>query len=237
MKVWGLAATLGFGILAFVLGQAMGVTSLMAFKTFDPLRVDYDGTAIAIVTLISNPIEIVTLVLAVRMTGSNPLAYLGIDLPRGRDIGIAVAALAVVVAAGDLVTVGLGRELVPAFQLEIHRTARAAGTLPLLWLAIIFAAPIGEEVLFRGFLFRGLIHSHRDSLPGILVIALIWSLLHVQYDWFGAKSRLCHRCDVWLCAALFRIDDARYSAACPSQCGKCRRDGDCAALAISAKCR
>jgi len=23
-------------------------------------------------------------------------------------------------------------------------------------------------------------------LPGILAIALLWSLLHVQYDWFGA---------------------------------------------------
>jgi uncharacterized protein len=46
--------------------------------------------------------------------------------------------------------------------------------------------PIGEEVLFRGFLFRGLIQGPRDSLPGILVISLIWSLLHIQYDWFGA---------------------------------------------------
>ena len=41
-------------------------------------------------------------------------------------------------------------------------------------------------MLFRGFLFRGLVHEPRDALPGILVIALIWSLLHVQYDWLGA---------------------------------------------------
>jgi uncharacterized protein len=172
MKVWGLAATLGFGILAFVLGQALGVAALAAFRTFDPLHVDYDGTAIAIVTLVANPIQIVTLVLAARMTGSDALAYFGIDMPRRRDIGIAVA---------------LGRDLVPAFQLEIHRTASAAGTLPLLWLALVVAAPIGEELLFRGFLFRGLVQGPRDSLPGILVIALIWSLLHIQYDWFGAS--------------------------------------------------
>jgi uncharacterized protein len=187
MKVWGLAATLGFGILAFVLGQALGVTALTAFRAFDPQHVDYDGTAIAIVTLIANPVQVVTLVLAVRMTGSDAFAYFGLDMPRRRDIAIAVAALAAVVVLGDALTVALGRELVPAFQLEIHRSARAAGTLPFLWLAIVFAAPVGEELLFRGFLFRGLIHSPRDSLPGILVIALIWSLLHIQYDLFGAS--------------------------------------------------
>ena len=53
MKVWGLAATLGFAILAFVLGQALGVAALTAIKTFDPQRVDDDGTAVAIVTLVA----------------------------------------------------------------------------------------------------------------------------------------------------------------------------------------
>ena len=69
-----------------------------------------------------------------------------------------------------------------------HRTARADGTLPWLWLAIIVAAPVGEELLFRGFMFRGFVHEPRDALPGILVIALIWSMLHVQYDWFGTAQ-------------------------------------------------
>jgi uncharacterized protein len=127
----------------------------------------------------------VTLVLAARMTGSDAFAYLGLDMPRRRDIGIAVAALAGVVLLGDAVTVALGRDLVPASELEIHRSASAAGTLPLLWLALVVVGPIGEEVLFRGFLFRGLIQGPRDTLPGILVISLIWSLLHIQYDWFG----------------------------------------------------
>jgi membrane protease YdiL (CAAX protease family) len=33
-------------------------------------------------------------------------------------------------------------------------------------------------------LFRGLIQEPRDGLPGIVAIALVWSLLHSQYDWF-----------------------------------------------------
>jgi membrane protease YdiL (CAAX protease family) len=43
---------------------------------------------------------------------------------------------------------------------------------------------VGEELLFRGFMFRGFVREPRDAVPGILVIALIWSMLHVHYDWF-----------------------------------------------------
>jgi uncharacterized protein len=190
MKVWGLWATLAFAILAFVLGQAMGIAALSLLKNFDPARVDSDGTAVAIYTLVGNPVEIVTLVLATRLTGTNALEYLGLDIPRWRDVAIAAAGLLVVIAAADALTFALGKEMVPAFQLELHRTAQAEGTLPWLWLAIIVAAPVGEELLFRGFMFRGFVHEPRDALPGILVIALIWSLLHLQYDWFGKSQVL-----------------------------------------------
>ena len=188
MKVWGIWATLAFAILAFVLGQAMGFAVLSTLKTIDPGRVDTDGTAVAIYTLISNPIEIVTLVLAIQLLGSNAREYLGIDIPHWRDVAIAVAGLAVTIAAADALTFALGKDMVPAFQIELHRTARAQGSLPWLWLAIIVAAPVGEELLFRGFLFRGFVHEPRDAVPGILIISLIWSMLHVQYDWFGTSQ-------------------------------------------------
>ena len=188
MKVWGLWATAGFAILAFVLGQAMGIAALTMVKNFDPTRVDYDGTAVAVYTLVGNPVEIITLVLATRLSGSDALAYLGLDIPRRRDIAIAAAGLMAVILAADGITLALGKEMVPAFQLELHRTAQAEGTLPWLWLAILVAAPVGEELLFRGFMFRGFVHEPRDALPAILVLALIWSLLHVQYDWFGTAQ-------------------------------------------------
>jgi membrane protease YdiL (CAAX protease family) len=188
MKVWGLWATLAFAILAFVLGQAMGIAALSLLKNFDPARVDSDGTAIAIYTLVGNPVEIITLVLATRLSGTNALEYLGLDIPRWRDVAIAAAGLLAVIAVADALTLALGKEMVPAFQLEWHRTAQAEGTLPWLWLAIIVAAPVGEELLFRGFMFRGFVHEPRDALPGILVIALIWSMLHAQYDWFGTAQ-------------------------------------------------
>jgi membrane protease YdiL (CAAX protease family) len=185
MKVWGLWATLGFAILAFVLGQAMGfAVALSMMKNLAQATAESNGTAIAISALVGYPVEIITLVLAARLSGTDALEYLGLDVPRGRDVAIAAAGLLAVIAAGDAVTLALGKEVVPAIQLEQHRVAQADGTLLWLWLAIIVAAPIGEELLFRGFMFRGFVHEPRDAVPAILVIALIWSVLHVQYDWF-----------------------------------------------------
>jgi membrane protease YdiL (CAAX protease family) len=185
MKVWGLAATLGFAVLALGLGLLVGSGALTA-AGYDPVRTGNDGTAVAISVLVANPVQIITLVLAVRLTGANVFAYFALDVPRWREVTIAVAGLAVVIVLLDLLTVAFGRDLVPAFQLEIHRSALADGTLAWMWLALIVVGPVGEELLFRGFLFRGVVREPRDVLPGILAIALLWSLLHLQYDWFGA---------------------------------------------------
>jgi membrane protease YdiL (CAAX protease family) len=186
MKIWGLAATLGFAVLAFGFGQAVGIGALSATMGADPSFSGYDGSAIAISLLLGNPVQVVTLALAARMTGEDLLTYFALDLPRWRDVVIAVAGLAVVILVGDVLTLVFGRDLVPPFQLQIHRSAQAEGALISLWLALIVVAPVGEELLFRGFLFRGLVREPRDALPGILAISLIWSLLHIQYDWFGA---------------------------------------------------
>ena len=85
---------------------------------------------------------------------------------------------------GDALSWLLGRNIVTPFQSDIYRTAAAAGWLPLLWFAVVVMTPVGEETLFRGFLFRGWLRSPRDAWPVIVVTALLWALIHVQYDWY-----------------------------------------------------
>jgi uncharacterized protein len=186
MKTWGIAATLGFAVLAFGFGQAVGVGAISAALGADPSLSGYDGSVIALSLLVGNPVQVVTLALAARMTGEDLLAYFALDVPRWRDVTIAVTGLAIVILLGDVLTLVLGRDLVPPFQLQIHRSAQAEGALFSLWFSLIIVAPVSEELLFRGFLFRGFVREPRDALPGILAISLIWSLLHIQYDWFGA---------------------------------------------------
>jgi membrane protease YdiL (CAAX protease family) len=186
MKTWGIAATLCFAVVAFAFGQAIGAGAMAAAMGADLTRAAGDGAAVAVSVLVGDPVQVVTLALAARMTGEDLLKYFGLDVPRRRDAIIAIAGLGLLILAVDVLTLALGRELVPAFQLQIHRSAQAEGALLSLWLALIVVAPVGEELLFRGFLFRGFVREERDALPGILAISLIWSLLHIQYDWFGA---------------------------------------------------
>ena len=185
MKAWGIAATLGFAVLAFAFGQAVGIAA--AAIGGDLSHAADDGAAVAVSVLVGAPVQIVTLALAARMTAEDLLKYFALNVPRRREVMIAVAGLAAVIVLGDALTLALGRELVPPFQVQIHRSARAEGALISLWLSLIVVAPVGEELLFRGFLFRGFVREPRDALPGILVISLIWSLLHIQYDWFGVS--------------------------------------------------
>jgi len=191
MKPWGIAATLGFSVLAFVLAQACGGAVLFATRTVDIMHLSEDGTALAIGALVGNPIQVVTLVLAARLAGGDAMAYLALDRPPWRHVRICVLILAIVIAASDLATYAFGKDIVPPFELATTRNARADGTLGWLWLAVVVAAPVGEEILFRGFLFRGFVREPRNALPGILVISLVWGVLHLgQYDLF-AVALLC----------------------------------------------
>jgi uncharacterized protein len=173
MKALGPLASFCLGFVAFALGLAMGAAVvLIAITGLSQKSLDFDGTVTAVYDLVSNPVQIVTLVLAARISGAPALEYLALDIPRWRDVTIAVLAVAVAVAAVDATSFAFGKELVPAFQIELFRTAQADGTVPWLLLAIIVAAPAGEEILFRGFLF-----------------ALMWMVPHLQYDWF-AKTQV-----------------------------------------------
>jgi uncharacterized protein len=183
MRTFGIAATLGFAFVALIFGEAVGDVARSA--AVGPVPAGYDGAAIAVALLAGNPIQVITLVLAARMTGEDLFAYLALDAPGRRQVAIAVAGLALLILISDGLTLALGRNLASPFELDIHRTALAEGALLPLWIAMIVVAPVGEEILFRGFLFRGFIHEPRDALPGILAISLIWAVLHLQYDWFG----------------------------------------------------
>jgi membrane protease YdiL (CAAX protease family) len=184
MKVLGRWATIGFAYLAAFLGEMIAVAALGIMVSATERSISA-GTEFALATLISNSVQVVLLMLASRLSKSNVLVYLGLDIPRWQYIAIATAGFAVWTISVDALTLALGRDLASTWALEIYRSARAEGSLIWLWLAMIVAAPVGEELLYRGFMFRGFVHAPRDAIPSIVVISLLWSLRHGQYDWFN----------------------------------------------------
>ncbi len=188
MKTWGYGATLGWALLAFVAGQFVALAVLLWFRFNDLsslLAAPFDGATVTLFILIANPITIAIVVAAAALAHVRPADYLALRLPPARDLASSLILLVALIAAGDLLLYLAGYPLVTPFQLQSYTTAAAKGWLPALLLGAIIVAPAGEEVLFRGFLFRGWARSERTTWPAIVVISLLWAFLHVQYDWTG----------------------------------------------------
>jgi hypothetical protein len=67
---------------------------------------------------------------------------------------------------------------------DVLQSARADGALWLLVLAFCIAAPVSEELFARGFLYRGWSESFLGAPGAILLSSMVWTALHLQYDWF-----------------------------------------------------
>lgn len=93
--------------------------------------------------------------------------------------------LGVVLLVTDLIRIASGKPVVPEVMQTIYSTADSK---PLIWIALIVAAPLFEELLFRGFLFQGLRRSVLGGSGAVALTALIWAVIHQQYDLLGMVS-------------------------------------------------
>lgn len=188
-RPWGRWATFGLGFVALFGSQPVALMVLTWWYGAGITQlpdISSDGVAVTIIIFVSIPLQLVLLALMAQIRGESVAGYLGVTLPRRGELAFGVAITVALIVLGNLASWLLGRLMVTPFQLNIYRTASAAGFLPLLmlWLAVIVVTPVGEEVLFRGFLFRGWLRAPGDAWPVILVTAFLWSIIHVQYDWY-----------------------------------------------------
>ncbi len=169
--------------IAYSIAQAVGAVGLMFPGPGSRL-----GLGLAIGTLIAAPFGILMTWWIARRQGDRPVReYLGLRWPTIGQALLWTAALFLVGAGYEALSRWLDRPAVPDFMVEIVRTAVYPS---LLWLAVVVAAPIVEEILFRGFLFQGLCRSRLRAPGAILVSSLLFALPHLQYDLFDISSVL-----------------------------------------------
>ena len=188
MKTWGYWATLGWAFLAFLVGQFAALAVLLWLQVGDLsslLATPFDGVLVTLFILIANPITIAVIALAVWLARARQAEYLALKLPPTRDLTMGIVWLIALIAVADALLYFSGRPLVSPFQLQSYITAAAQGWLAALLAGAILVAPAGEEIMFRGFLFRGWARSDRSAWPAIVAISILWAALHVQYDWTG----------------------------------------------------
>jgi uncharacterized protein len=184
-------ATAAWAFAAFVAGQIAALVALVVAWHGDISALsasEYDGALVTLSVLVLNPVTVGVLMLAVHLQGADQAEYLGLVWPRLRSVTVGIVGIVVIIGLTDALLFATGRAIVSPFQVVSYTTAAKEGWLPLMWIATVLVAPAGEEILFRGFLFRGFVRSERAAIPAIIVISLLWAGLHLQYDLTGVTE-------------------------------------------------
>jgi membrane protease YdiL (CAAX protease family) len=194
-RPWGFWATLGwFGaaLVAFFAaaigaGFVYGLTWALknpggAFDANSPI---FGHT----ITIVSMSAAAAMLAFAARRSGSSMRDYLGLTLPKLRHVAIALAAL----VGFALFLTGMGYLFPSMDQSEVmngdYKNALTSPlALVLYWVVLVVSAPITEEIIFRGFLFRGWSESKLGALGALVLTSLIFGAVHLQYTWQGILS-------------------------------------------------
>lgn len=186
-NAWGGLATGGLALAAAVIAQvpALAVVAWSHDYGFSLVKLKQmagDGVAVTTLLWVSTPVQVGLLFWFARLRSSSAIKYLALTLPRKRDILLLLLSAAALLTISDGVSLLLGKNVVTSFQDDIYRSAASAGLLVWLWLAVVIVAPIGEETLFRGFLFRGWQRSPYSAWAAIGGTAFLWAIVHVQYN-------------------------------------------------------
>lgn len=194
---WGPWATLAFTLLVLAVvffAQSMVGALFLAFAWMaDPSgngvdlsrEIGTNGFLLAVAGLVSAPVAVAAVwgCTALR-SGIGPADYLGL---RRFPVALSVAWLMVLGLYQVFIMM-----LAAAYQPPDNTTSEfmidafsSAGFKPLLWLSVVVFLPVSEELIFRGFMFRGLLHSRLGATGAVLLPALLWGGIHLQYDLFG----------------------------------------------------
>jgi CAAX protease family protein len=114
--------------------------------------------------------------------------YLGLNPVSVRTMLNWIGLFAILYVAIVLVLIQLDLSIANDFMSTIYVNAKPAWTL---WLAVVVAVPLFEEVFFRGFLLAGFAASFMRPIGAVLVTTALWAGLHFQYDAAGIAVVFC----------------------------------------------
>lgn len=188
-RPWGPWATLGWTLLCIVVLIGVQTIAVLIFVlatatangNLNLSTVATNGNLQVFATLLSTPATIGLVALLVWARRYPFRDYLALRWAPMRSVVIALLGLAVVLVATDLTSYLTGRPIVPSVMVDMYRSSWVPGLV----FAMVVLAPLGEETLFRGFLYAGIAASRAGPVVAIVVSTVMFASLHVQYDWYG----------------------------------------------------
>jgi membrane protease YdiL (CAAX protease family) len=188
---WGIWATVGWGLLVagvFIVLQGSVLAGFIAREVAGNPDADIymaakelgrNGFLMALATLVTTPLCIGLIVFLVRLQKGPTIArYLGLKAIGPRTMLFWLGIITLFALLAELLAHLAGWPFLPDFMVAAYATAYFP---PLFWIALIVAAPLFEEVFFRGFLFEGFQHSRVGPGGAVCLTSVAWTILHVQY--------------------------------------------------------
>lgn len=177
-KTWDFMETLFVALVAYAVYEGMGslaYDALVAMYHSAPRSPAVLRTLDEAASLLACGATIAVLWAATRMAGRDFAEYLALNWPNRNDLLLALAAVAVLVA----VQFGVWPN---KFSVNPSLVAGGAGELFILLVVRWLAAPIMEEFVFRGFMFRGWSESFLGPAGAILLTSALFAIYH-QSGW------------------------------------------------------
>ncbi|MBU4271206.1 MAG: CPBP family intramembrane metalloprotease [Planctomycetes bacterium] len=190
-RPWGFWATMAFSLVVIGLFVALQTVVTIGFVVIkyaanrnfsedDFMRLASSGLLLSVAEWVSAPLTLAMVVLLVKLRRQLSVRqYLSLNRVPAKTYLVWTAIVLVYVVVSDGASWILGKSIVPEVMIEAYRTAVVP---PLLWGAIIVAAPVFEELFFRGFFFRGIQQSRLGNVGAVLITSFFWSIIHVQYS-------------------------------------------------------
>ena len=194
-RIWNTWSTVGLSIVIFIIFSTIQVIThlIVAILNISPQpeagiqdlleSLSTNGLAISISTIVAAPVGILMTFLFIRMRrGLSVPEYLGLKSFSKKTLPLLLLIPVALTTVVELIGIFTTEPEDAGFMLEAYKNSVVPA---LFWISVIIFAPAFEEVLFRGFIFKGLVRSRIGSAGTIFLTALVWSLFHFQYNLSG----------------------------------------------------
>lgn len=174
LKPWGFIAT---GVLCVCMAICVIATLIVLFGYKEIAKIASSAAAenplkFTVLYLVASPIVIILCIVFSKLRkGFSLTEYFGLMLPQTKQLLIWIGITAILFIFCDLTEAGSRTDAILA----------SAGLIPLVVFSLmaIFLAPITEEIVFRGFAFKGLWHS-AGSIWAVVLTGFAFSLCHMN---------------------------------------------------------
>jgi uncharacterized protein len=193
-RTWDFMETTLISLLAY------GAFALAALLVLFVLVTAYDGASIfspaaqlnalamqgrwqGVALTLASPAAIAVLWVAIRMVGREFSEYLALNWPSAGELVRALAITSMILMVQGFVDLNFSDGTGNA-SVNPYLDVRGFSGLLVLLIGGCIVAPMMEEFIVRGFMFRGWSQSFVGPTGTIVLTSLVWAMNHTQYHWY-----------------------------------------------------